>query len=90
MLEVFMYPVSGIMKLWHLLFGSFLDGSAAWILTIVFLVLTVRAIIAPLNWMSVKQGRIAALMRPEMTELNAELRHASTVDEAVSLSLIHI
>ncbi|WP_408929758.1 membrane protein insertase YidC [Corynebacterium axilliensis] len=85
MLEVFMYPVSGIMKLWHLLFGSFLDGSAAWILTIVFLVLTVRAIIAPLNWMSVKQGRIGALMRPEMTELNAELRHASTVDEAVSV-----
>ena len=27
MLEVFMYPVSGIMKLWHLLFGSFLDLS---------------------------------------------------------------
>ncbi|QRP61935.1 membrane protein insertase YidC [Corynebacterium minutissimum] len=85
MLEIFMYPVSGIMKLWHLLFSSFLDGSMAWILTIIFLVLTVRGIIAPLNWQSVKQGRIAALMRPEMTELNQQLRHVTEVDEAVAL-----
>ena len=85
MLEFFMYPVSGIMKLWHLLFGSFLDGSLAWILTIVFLVVTVRGIIAPLNWLAVKQGRIGALMRPEMTELNAQLRHVTDVNEAVDL-----
>ncbi len=31
MLEVFMYPVSGILKLWHLLFASFLDESMAWL-----------------------------------------------------------
>ena len=46
MINIFMYPVSGIMKLWHLLFGSLFSGSMAWILTIVFLVLTVRGIIA--------------------------------------------
>ncbi len=85
MINIFMYPVSGIMKLWHLLFGSFLDGSMAWILTIVFLVLTVRGIIAPLNWLSVKQGRIGALMRPEMTELNEHLTQADSVDEAVGI-----
>ena len=85
MLELFMYPVSGIMKLWHLLFASFLDGSLAWILTIVSLVVTVRGIIAPLNWLAVKQGRIGALMRPEMTELNAQLREVTEVDQAVEL-----
>ncbi|MDK6813416.1 MULTISPECIES: membrane protein insertase YidC [Corynebacterium] len=85
MISIFMYPVSGIMKLWHLLFASFLDGSMAWILTIVFLVLTVRGIIAPLNWLSVKQGRIGALMRPEMTELNERLKQADSVDDAVTI-----
>lgn len=85
MINIFMYPVSGIMKLWHLLFASFLDGSMAWILTIVFLVLTVRGIIAPLNWLSVKQGRIGALMRPEMTELNEQLKQVDSVDQAVDI-----
>ena len=85
MIEIFMYPVSGIMKLWHLLLGAFFSGSMSWILTIVFLVLTVRGLIAPLNWLSVKQGRIGALMRPEMTELNARLAKADTVDEAVDI-----
>lgn len=85
MISIFMYPVSGIMKLWHLLFASFLDGSMAWILTIVFLVLTVRGIIAPLNWLSVKQGRIGALMRPEMTELNERLKQSDSVDDAVTI-----
>ena len=57
----------------------------AWILTIVFLVLTVRGIIAPLNWLSVKQGRIGALMRPEMTELNERLKQSDSVDDAVTI-----
>ncbi|MGY0885948.1 membrane protein insertase YidC [Corynebacterium aurimucosum] len=85
MISIFMYPVSGIMKLWHLLFSSFLSGSMAWILTIVFLVLTVRGIIAPLNWLSVKQGRIGALIRPEMTKLNEQLNQTDSVDEAVTI-----
>lgn len=73
MLEVFMYPVSGILKLWHLLFASFLDESMAWLVAIVFLVLTVRSFIAPLNWLSVRSGRIKALMRPEPMQLEIDL-----------------
>ncbi|MGN5992799.1 preprotein translocase [Corynebacterium striatum] len=84
MLEVFMYPVSGILKLWHLLFASFLDESMAWLVAIVFLVLTVRSFIAPLNWLSVRSGRISALMRPEANAIKARLDAATTVEEAVA------
>lgn len=84
MLEVFMYPVSGILKLWHLLFASFLDESMAWLVAIVFLVLTVRSFIAPLNWLSVRSGRISALMRPEAYAIRDRLNAATTVEEAVA------
>ncbi|MDO5032947.1 membrane protein insertase YidC [Corynebacterium sp.] len=83
MLEIFMYPVSGIMKFWHLVCSLFLNGSHAWIATIVLLVLTVRGLIAPLNWQSIKQGRIGALMRPEQAAITERLRNATEVDEAV-------
>ncbi|MCK6161750.1 membrane protein insertase YidC [Corynebacterium simulans] len=85
MLEIFMYPVSGIMKLWHILFAQFLDSSLAWLVAIVFLVITIRSFIAPLNWLSVKSGRIGALMRPEKVALDARLKEATTVEEAMEI-----
>ncbi|MBP3089470.1 membrane protein insertase YidC [Corynebacterium sp. sy017] len=74
MLEVFAYPVSGVMKLWHLLlFHVFhLDENHAWLLSIFGLVITVRGLIAPLSWLQLRAGRISVLMRPELRRLQAE------------------
>lgn len=46
-LDYIYYPVSGIMWLWHKVFGSFMgpDNVWAWILSVVFLVFTLRAVL---------------------------------------------
>lgn len=46
-LDYIYYPVSGIMWVWHKVFGSFLgEGSAiTWVLSVVFLIFTLRAIL---------------------------------------------
>lgn len=74
MLELFMYPVSAVMKAWHILLhsGFGIDDSAAWALSLFGLVLTVRAIIAPFSWMQIKAGRINTLMRPKLRALSEE------------------
>ena len=84
-LALFMYPVSGILKLWHSLVHSVVPENAAWLISLVLLVLTVRGLIAPLNWMSVLAGRRAALMRPEKLELDERKKQASSVAEMKEL-----
>ncbi|MDO4761915.1 MAG: membrane protein insertase YidC [Corynebacterium sp.] len=80
MLEIFIYPVSGVMKLWHLFFHSLLglNDSAAWVYSIVGLIVVVRGIITPLQWMILKSGRISTMMRPHVEAINAE--YATEVD----------
>ncbi|MDK6259413.1 MULTISPECIES: membrane protein insertase YidC [Corynebacterium] len=75
MLDAFAYPVSGIMKLWHLLLHSVLglDGSIAWVLSLVGLVITVRGLITPFFWFQYKSGRTMALMMPELRQINEDL-----------------
>lgn len=74
MLEPFIYPVSGVLKLWHILLHSVLgmNDSTAWLLSIVGLVLTVRALLIPAFWAQAKSGRIGVAMRPEQAALAAE------------------
>lgn len=81
-MEVFTYPVSAVMKLWHWLFSGPVgwDDSAAWLWSIVGLVITVRALIAPFTWMSMRNSRISANMRPEMHAL--AVRYARATDRA--------
>lgn len=69
--EIFVYPVSAVIKLWHLLFHNALgiDASTAWVLSLVGLVVTVRALIAPFSFMQIRAGRLAILMRPERKRL---------------------
>lgn len=78
MIDIFVYPVSAIMKLWHLILHSFLGDQTAWLVSIPLLVLTVRSLIWPLNWSAIRSGRRSALMRPELAALNAELAQATT------------
>lgn len=74
MLEPFIYPVSGVLKLWHILLHSVLgmNDSTAWLLSIAGLVLTVRALLVPAFWAQAKSARIGVAMRPEQAALAAE------------------
>lgn len=85
MLTIFMYPVSGIMKLWHLLIANLVDYSVGWLISIVLLVLTVRGLIAPLNWISVRSARLAVLMRPRNRDIDQRIEKATTAEEMVAL-----
>lgn len=71
MLEWFIYPVSGVMRLWHYLLHSVfgMAEDTAWIISIVLLVVTVRSIIAPFFWMQTKSARMAILMRPKQRQI---------------------
>ena len=46
-LDYIYYPVSGIMWVWHKIFGSFLgpDSALTWVLSVIFLIFTLRAIL---------------------------------------------
>ncbi|WIM73392.1 membrane protein insertase YidC [Corynebacterium suedekumii] len=74
MLDPFIYLVSGVLKLWHLLLNSVLglDDSTAWVLALIGLVVTVRGLIAPFSWMQMRTARTSVIMRPELAALNAE------------------
>ncbi|WJY90689.1 membrane protein insertase YidC [Corynebacterium confusum] len=87
MLTIFMYPVSGIMKLWHFITHSFLDDQTAWLVSIVLLVLTIRGLIAPLSWSSVKMGRTGALMRPAKRDIERRTEEATTIEEYKALQV---
>lgn len=74
MLDFLIYPVSGVMKLWHLLLhdGLGLDDSLAWFISLFGLVITVRAIIAPFTWKMYKSGRLTAQIRPKRVAITEE------------------
>lgn len=74
MLEPFIYPVSGVLKLWHILMHSVfgMDDSTAWLVSIFGLVLTVRLLLIPLFWTQAKSARIGVAMRPEQAALREE------------------
>lgn len=85
MYEVFMYPVSGIMKFWHWLISSFVGESTAWLISIILLVITVRGVVVPLNWISVRSARIGALIRPENNRIKKQMNNATTTEEMAEL-----
>lgn len=76
LLDLFVYPVSGVLKLWHLLLHDVfnLQDSVAWVLSVFGLVIVVRGLIAPFSLIQSRSGRISALMRPAMRDLEAEYR----------------
>jgi YidC/Oxa1 family membrane protein insertase len=74
LLDPVLYVVSAVMRAWHNLFALVLDPSTAWVLAVVFLVVTLRAL---LLWPALAQLRTAATLRriaPELTALRA--RHS--------------
>ena len=59
MLDVFYYPVSALMWVWHTLFALVLGPSSglAWALSVVFLVLTLRALMIKLFLVQMRSAR---------------------------------
>lgn len=74
MLEPFIYPVSGILKLWHLLLHNVfgMNDSTAWLVSMFCLVLTVRTFLIPFFWTMAKSARIGVVMRPELAAIKDE------------------
>ncbi len=74
LLDPLYIAVSAVMRAWHSLFVTFLDPSTAWVLAVVFLVVTLRAL---LLWPALAQLRTAATLRriaPQLTALRT--RHS--------------
>ena len=59
-LDYIYYPISGIMWVWHKVFGALLgpDATLTWVLSVVFLVFTIRAL----------------LFKPFMRQIDAQLK----------------
>jgi YidC/Oxa1 family membrane protein insertase len=71
------YPVSGILWCWHQFFGSFLDptGGASWALAVVFLVLTLRALMLRLALAQLRSTRALQGVQPEIRALREKHTH---------------
>lgn len=84
MLDPLYYAVSAPMWLWHQLFAAALGPSSgiAWALSVVFLVLTVRALMIPLFRAQIRSGRATAAIAGQL----AELRRRHRDDPALLLS----
>lgn len=76
MLDPVYFAVSGVMWCWHQLFGVLLGpaSGAAWALSVVFLVLTLRALLIRPFLAQVRSGRAMRTLAPQLAQLRA--RHA--------------
>ncbi|WP_245533813.1 membrane protein insertase YidC [Corynebacterium lubricantis] len=59
-----------------------LNNSLAWVLSIILLVITIRAILAPFTWSLYKSGRTSMLMRPERAALTEKYAEVTTPEQA--------
>lgn len=82
MLSALIYPVSGIMKLWHIILHQWLNlpDSRAWLFSIFGLIFTVRLIILPFFWKQMTNARVSYNLRPKIAALREE--YAYTTDPA--------
>ncbi|QXV56348.1 membrane protein insertase YidC [Amycolatopsis sp. TNS106] len=71
MFDVFLYPVSAILWFWHKVFGavSSPDSGVAWVLSIVFLVFTLRLLLVKPALGALRAGRRMQALAPRMRQL---------------------
>ena len=71
MLDVLYYPVSAVMWLWHTLFAMLLGPSSgvAWALSVVFLVLTLRAALIKPFLVQMRSAREMRALSPHLAQL---------------------
>lgn len=72
-MEFIEYPVSGVLKLWHMALTAVgMSDIPAWTLSIVFLVVTVRLILLPFAYRAYRSTRVLVNLRPALAALEAE------------------
>ncbi|MTE13924.1 membrane protein insertase YidC [Nocardia aurantiaca] len=71
MLDFIYYPVSAVLWLWHTAFASVLGANSgpAWVLAIVFLVMTLRALLIRPYIAQLRFSRALAEMQPQIQEI---------------------
>lgn len=76
MLDPLYYAVSAVMWVWHRLFALALgpDSGVAWALAVVFLVLTLRALMVRPFLAQLRSGRAARAIAPQLAELRRRHR----------------
>lgn len=76
MLDFLYYPVSFVMRLWHELFGALFGPATglSWALSVVFLVLTVRALLVRSAWTRMRAARIGRALAPQVARLRERHR----------------
>ena len=82
------YPVALVLKLWHVLFTKVfgIAPSTAWIVAVIFLVLTVRSLLAPLTLRQIRSSRNLANLRPQLHELSQEYVGRTDADSRKELN----
>ncbi|KZB79722.1 membrane protein insertase YidC [Amycolatopsis regifaucium] len=71
MFDVFLYPVSAILWFWHKVFGAFLSpgSGAAWVLSIAFLVFTLRLLLVKPALSALRAGRRTQALAPQLRKI---------------------
>src|SRR3954465_9652667 len=71
------YAISGVLVVWHDFLSLFMDpdGGATWVLSIIGLTLTVRALLIPLFVKQIKSSRNMQLIQPKVKELQKKYGH---------------
>ncbi len=74
-MEFIEYPVSAVMKLWHMALTAMGAGDAtAWTASIALLVLTVRLFLVPFAYRAYRSTRILVNLRPALSALDEEYK----------------
>ena len=73
-LDFLYYPIAWVLKLWHQLWGGVFGthSGASWVVSIMFLVFTVRILLFPLFVKMIKSQRAMQELQPEIAKLRAE------------------
>ena len=71
------YAVSGVLLAWHWLFSKVMpeDSGWTWVLAIIGLTITVRALLIPLFVKQIKSSRNMQLLQPQIKELQKKYGH---------------
>ncbi|OLF05186.1 preprotein translocase YidC [Actinophytocola xinjiangensis] len=76
MFDILLFPVSAVFWFWHWSVGALTDpdGGLAWVVAIVLLVCTVRALLVGLALRQVRAARVARLLAPRIRRLRESHR----------------
>ena len=77
MFDIFLYPVSAVLWFWHTVFGAILspDSGVAWVLAIVFLVFTIRALLIRPALGQLRAARRTQKLAPQMKKIRERYRN---------------